>query len=270
MERSIVWDLLNNTAQAAAVLGIDAPFRKKLEAARDNIEPLKVGRLGQLMEWNGDWDGNAKDMEHRHVSHLFALHPGHQISPLTTPELAGAAKKTLAMRGDDGTGWSLAWKINFWARLRDGDHAFKLMSNQLRATENTGTVMQHAGGTYPNLFDAHPPFQIDGNFGFVSGLSEMLLQSHERYVDPAAPAQDRYHIDLLPALPGSWSNGSITGLRARGGFTVDLIWKGGKLAAATIRSENAGAAKVRNGGKTVDLKIPAGGSIRLGPDLKPL
>jgi alpha-L-fucosidase 2 len=268
MERSIVWDLFDNTAKAAAELGDDA-FSRKVQAARDQIEPLRVGKLGQLMEWNGDWDGNARDMEHRHVSHLFALHPGHQISPLTTPKLADAAKKTLAMRGDDGTGWSLAWKINFWARLRDGDHAFKLMSNQLRATENVNTVMQHAGGTYPNLFDAHPPFQIDGNFGFVSGVSEMLLQSQERYTDPFAPKEDRYYIDLLPALPSAWPNGSIFGLRARGGFTVDLTWKAGKLVAARLRSDTGGATRVRYAGRALDVRLEPGQSIALDCGLKP-
>jgi len=261
MEKSIVWDLLTNTAQAAVVLGTDEDFRKKVEATRDRIRPPQIGKHGQIMEWGGDWD-NPRD-QHRHVSHLFALHPGHEISPLGTPALAEAAKVTLKQRGDDGTGWSLAWKINFWARLRNGDHALKLMANQLRYTEELKTVMQGAGGTYPNLFDAHPPFQIDGNFGFVSGVNELLLQSHDRYVDPQSPNEDRYHIDLLPALPSGWASGEMRGLRARGGFTLDLVWKLGQLSSVTLRSEKGGVTKVRYAGKVVDLKLAPGQSVRL-------
>ena len=259
MEKSIVWDLFSNTAQAAALLG-DEAFRKKVAEARDRIRPPQVGRHGQIMEWGGDWD-DPKD-EHRHVSHLFALHPGHEITTLGTPALAEAAKVTLRHRGDDGTGWALAWKINFWARLRDGDHAHKLMTNQLRYTEELKTVMQYAGGTYPNLFDAHPPFQIDGNFGFVSGVNEMLLQSHERYVDPAAPDKDRYYIELLPALPSAWRTGSVTGLRARGGFTVDLSWRDGALTAARFSNpgKTSAAGRVRDGGVVTDLLLEPGES----------
>lgn len=265
MEKSIVWDLLTNTAQAAAVLGIDSGFREKVEATRNRIRPPQIGKHGQIMEWGGDWD-NPKD-EHRHVSHLFALHPGHEIHPLSTPKLAEAAKVTLKHRGDDGTGWALAWKINFWARLRDGDHALKLMTNQLRYTEELKTVMQGAGGTYPNLFDAHPPFQIDGNFGFVSGVNELLIQSHDRYVDPKAPNEDRYYIDLLPALPADWSSGEIRGVRARGGFTFDLAWKAGRLTAATVRSEKGGTAKIRHAGRVLDLKLSPGRHAKIAADL---
>ncbi len=260
MEKSLVWDLLGNTARAAAILGDDEAFRAKVEQARDRIRPPQIGRHGQIMEWGGDWD-DPKD-EHRHVSHLFALHPGHEITALGTPALAEAAKVTLKHRGDDGTGWALAWKINFWARLRDGDHALKLMTNQLRYTEELKTVMQYAGGTYPNLFDAHPPFQIDGNFGFVSGVNELLLQSHERYVDPAAPAQDRYYIDVLPALPKDWPTGAMTGLRARGGFTVDLKWSDGALQAARFSNPGKTAAigRVRIGDRTIELTLQPGES----------
>ena len=261
MEKSIVWDLLTNTAQAAAVLGTDSDFRKKVETTRDRIRPPQIGQHGQIMEWGGDWD-DPKD-QHRHVSHLFALHPGHEINPISTPKLAEAAKVTLSQRGDDGTGWSLAWKINFWGRLRDGDHALKLMSNQLRYTEQLKTVMQGAGGTYPNLFDAHPPFQIDGNFGFVSGVNELLLQSQDRYIDPKSPNEDRYYIDLLPALPAEWTEGEIRGLRARGGFTIDLAWKAGQLSAATVRSAKGGTAKFRYAGRVLDLKLAPGHSATL-------
>ncbi|BCU77869.1 glycoside hydrolase family 95 protein [Luteolibacter sp. LG18] len=258
MEKSIVWDLLSNTAQAAAVMGNDEAFRKKVEAARDRIRPPQIGKGGQLMEWGGDWDLNSQDPHHRHVSHLFALHPGHEIGVLSTPALAAAARKTLELRGDDGTGWSKAWKINFWARLREGDHAHKLLSDQLTYTTELRTVMSGGGGTYPNLFDAHPPFQIDGNFGAVSGINEMLLQTQERYTDSKAPSQDRYVIDLLPALPSTWQEGSVTGLRARGGFEVALKWKAGKLETATIRSTGGTAAKVRANGKLTDLTLKPG------------
>ena len=256
MERAIVWDLFDNTARACAALGLDADFKKKIETARDRIRPLQIGKAGQLLEWGEDWDMNSSEMHHRHVSHLYPLHPGHQITALGTPALAAAARKTLELRGDDGTGWSKAWKINFWARLRDGDHAFKILSEQLRPTAETKVVMT-AGGTYPNLFDAHPPFQIDGNFGATAGISEMLLQSQERYSDPSSPNEDRYVIDLLPALPSAWSTGTVTGLRARGGFAIDIKWRDGAL--QTTRIYNPGAViasgRVRLGERTIDIVL---------------
>ena len=245
MERSLVWELFDNTAIACRVLGVDQDFAVKLSAARDRIRPPQVGKAGQLMEWNGDWDLNAKDIHHRHLSHLYGLHPGHQITMTQTPKLAAAARKSLEIRGDDGTGWSLAWKISCWARLRDAEHAHRLMDYQFRHTEQTKTIMADAGGTYPNLFDAHPPFQIDGNFGFVAGVNEMLLQSHERYTDPGAPNEDCYYIDLLPALPKAWRDGSVTGLRARGGFEVSIRWKAGELVAARVVNVSAAPARGR-------------------------
>nr|WP_295923054.1 glycoside hydrolase N-terminal domain-containing protein [uncultured Dyadobacter sp.] len=240
MERSIIWDLFDNTAHAAHVLGTDAGFAKKVTEARDKIRKLQTGRNGQLMEWGKDWDMNSDDLEHRHVSHLFALHPGHQITAFGTPELAAAAKKSLEIRGNDGTGWSIAWKENFWARLRDGDQAHKLLSNQLRYTGQTKTIMAGAGGTYPNLFDAHPPFQIDGNFGAVSGMTEMLLQSMENY------APDKYVIDVLPALPSQWAAGSVKGLRARGGFEIGIEWETNRPVLVTIESLNGEKCLVRS------------------------
>jgi len=253
MEREIVWDLLDNTALAADVLGIDSEFSQKAKAARDRIRPLQIGKAGQLMEWDGDWDMNAHDMHHRHVSHLYALFPGHQITLNGTPGLAAAARKSLELRGDDGTGWALAWKLNLWAHLRDGDHAYALLSNQLRYTEESKTVMANAGGTYPNLFDAHPPFQIDGNFGAVSGIDELLLQSTERY--RGKRGEDRYVINLLPALPSLWRTGSVHGLCARGGCVVDITWRDGQLASARISSVNGTDAKVRYGGREIDLHL---------------
>ena len=192
------------------------------------------------MEWNGDWDMNSRDLHHRHLSHLYALYPGDQIDPLTMPELTAAAKKSIEIRGDAGTGWSIAWKENLWARLRDGDHAFRLLSDQLHSTEQTGVVMADAGGTYPNLFDAHPPFQIDGNMGAVAGITEMLLQSQEHYTDPKS-GRECYVIDLLPALPKAWPTGSVKGLRARGGFAVDIQWRAGRMSQATLHSLAGGS-----------------------------
>ncbi len=215
-----------------------------------------------------DWDLNDPEPHHRHISHLFALHPGHQISPRGTPALAQAARKTLEQRGDEGTGWSKAWKINCWARLHDGDHAFLLLGEQLHLVTTTGTHYDAGGGTYENLFDAHPPFQIDGNFGALSGITEMLLQSQERYVDAASPSEDRYVIELLPALPFAWPTGSVSGLRARGGFEIDEAWAGGKLTHATLLSVGGTACRVRYGETTIDLKLKIGQSVRLNASLK--
>jgi hypothetical protein len=187
------------------------------------------------MEWGKDWDINAREIHHRHISHLFALHPGRQISPLITPQLADACKKTLEIRGDESTGWSKAWKINFWARLHDGDHAWRLVREQLKAVNNTQTNYSRGGGAYLNLLDAHPPFQIDGNFGAVSEIKEMLLQSLLLWSDPADDTEEHYVLQLLPALPAAWSEGEVKGLRARGGVAVDLAWKNGRAASATLR-----------------------------------
>jgi alpha-L-fucosidase 2 len=257
IEREIVWDLFTNTIAASRVLDIDDAFRTKLEAAKERLEPLQIGAAGQLEEWGHDWDLNAPEMNHRHVSHLFALFPGHEISPRETPALASAAKKSLELRGDEATGWSNAWKINLWAHLGDGNHAFKILNEQLRLAAADGTDYHgEGGGTYADMLDAHPPFQIDGNFGGTSGIDEMLLQSSERYSDPSAPDQDRYVIDLLPALPSAWPSGSIRGLKARGGFEVGLEWQDGRLRSAIIGSVGGMDARMRYGSsvKTIHLK----------------
>lgn len=257
VERQIIWEHFNNTILAGKILGVDGELRSRLETAKNAVRPPEVGHAGQLMEWGKDWDLNAREMGHRHISHLFALHPGRQISPLRTPELASAVRKSLELRGDEGTGWSKAWKINCWARLHDGDRAYKLLREQLTAVDSTQTNYRNGGGTYLNLFDAHPPFQIDGNFGALSGITEMLLQSHLLY-DPAGGEPDQYVLHLLPAVPAAWGEGEIKGLRARGGMEVDLAWKQGALQGATLRPVAAGTWRIR---------VPRGqkiGSIRSG------
>lgn len=226
MDQEVVWDLLTNILDADRVMpDPDRAFIDSVKSVRERLSPLQVGKYGQLQEWKEDLDDPQDN--HRHVSHLFALHPGRQISPLTDPKLADAARRTLVYRGDEGTGWSLAWKVNFWARLLDGNHAYAMSRRVLRPATSKSAQMTSQGGAYSNLLCAHPPFQMDGNMGYVSGVTEMLLQSQ---TGPAsAPV-----IDLLPALPVAWPDGEVKGLRARGGYTVDMKWKDGKLGEAKI------------------------------------
>ena len=227
MDLGIAHDLFENVAAAAEVLGVDAGFRRQLEDARARLLSFQVGARGQLQEWHKDFE--EVEPHHRHVSHLYALHPARVISPLSTPELAAAARRTLELRGDDGTGWSLAWKVNFWARLYDGNHAYTLFRKLLRLTKPGD---KH-GGAYANLFDAHPPFQIDGNFAGTAGVIEMLLQSQNG------------ELHLLPALPDSWRDGRVSGMVGRGNHVVDIDWKDGRLASARVNARGGGRVTIR-------------------------
>jgi alpha-L-fucosidase 2 len=245
MDMQILRDLFRQCANAAEILGIDKEFKNQLLKTRERLAPNQIGKAGQLQEWLEDWDMEALEIHHRHVSHLYGVFPSSQISVIKTPELAQAAKKSLEIRGDMATGWSLAWKINLWARLRDGDRAYKLLSMLLDPSR-----------TYPNMFDAHPPFQIDGNFGGTSGMIEMLLQSHE--TTDIENLKNVRTLDILPALPGEWKNGEIKGLRARDGFEVNISWKNNSLEELTVKSLSGNPCLIRYKDKSLLLKLKKG------------
>src|SRR4051812_21619935 len=248
MDAEILRELFGNTIAAARTLGTDADLQRKWSATRAGLAPLQVGSSGQLQEWLEDWDMQAPEIHHRHVSHLFGLFPGHDIDVRRTPELAAAVKRSLEIRGDQATGWATAWRVNLWARLGDGNHAYDILKFLLGPER-----------TYPNMFDAHPPFQIDGNFGGTSAIAEMLLQC------------DEIEIRLLPALPAAWPDGRVTGLRARGGFEIDLTWKNGGLERTTVRSLLGRPLRLRRGNTVRRFdRVKSGATLTLlGEDLQP-
>ncbi|MBB2144670.1 glycoside hydrolase family 95 protein [Pedobacter sp. LMG 31464] len=243
-DQQIVYDLFTNYIEAAKILGIDSAYKNHISDLRVHLLKPKIGKWGQLQEWETDRD-DPKD-QHRHVSQLFGLHPGKEISFAKTPELAKAAKVSLIARGDESTGWSMAWKINFWARLKDGDHAYKIVQNFITPVGGSGTDYNKGGGIYANLFCAHPPFQIDGNFGATAGITEMLLQSQDDF------------IELLPALPSAWKDGEVKGLVARGNFELNMKWSDHKLVAAVLLARAGGSCTVKYQGKTAVLKTKKG------------
>jgi alpha-L-fucosidase 2 len=248
MDIAIVREVLMAAEEAAAILDTDAEMRAAWAKARLRLAPFRIGKRGNIEEWPGDLV--ETEVTHRHVSHLFGLHPGTQIQPRRDQALTEAAKKVLEIRGDAGTGWSMAWKMCFRARLLEGERAHKMVVSLLNQSK-TAELRYNRGGVLPNLFSTHPPFQIDGNFGGAAGIAEMLLQSQNG------------ELDLLPALPKAWADGEFSGFGARGGFVVDAKWSGGKLESARVTARVAGKARVRYGEKTREVALARGGSVRL-------
>jgi alpha-L-fucosidase 2 len=237
---AMIRELMSQTVAASKTLNADTAFKSRLELALSKLHPYKIGQAGNLQEWYYDW--KDADPKHRHQSHLFGLYPGHQITPAQTPELAKACRRTLEIKGDETTGWSKAWRINLWARLGDGNHAYKMYHELLAYVDPSIRSGQH-GGTYPNLLDAHPPFQIDGNFGGAAAVAEMLVQSTE----------DEIH--LLPALPDAWKDGSVKGLCTRGGFEVAMEWKDKVLTHVVVTAKADGRTTLINGDKKVVVEL---------------
>src|SRR5258706_1376935 len=252
--QQLVRHLFTACIESSKILGLDQHFRNELMEKRAKLAPTQISSDGRIMEWLEEY--REPELHHRHVSHLWGLYSGDEISCETTPDLAAAARKSLEVRGDDGVGWSLAHKLALWARLRDGERASALLRKALSPVTDLGIRYDAGGGVYPNLFDACPPFQIDGNFGVTAAIAEMLLQSRTG------------QIDLLPALPGGWAEGSITGLRARGGVEVDMAWKHGRLTSVVIRPDTDGTCRLRYQGKAAELNIKKGGRLVLNGKLE--
>ena len=248
---AMIRECFQQTIQASKILNQDADFRGKLEQALGKLYPYQIGKKGNLQEWYYDWED--QEPQHRHQSHLFGLFPGSQISPLTTPELANACRKTLEIKGDETTGWSKGWRINLWARLLDGNHAYKMYRELLKYVDPDGvkTSYQRGGGTYPNLFDAHPPFQIDGNFGGAAAVAEMLVQSTEN------------EIHVLPALPDVWADGSVKGICARGGFEVSMEWSNKILKKLSIYARNNGKTELFYGNEKKEISLKKGQTLEM-------
>jgi alpha-L-fucosidase 2 len=249
---AMIRECFQQTIQASKLLNLDTGFRDSLSTALNQLYPYQIGKKGNLQEWYYDWED--AEPQHRHQTHLFGLYPGHQITPSKTPELADACKVTLDIKGDETTGWSKGWRINLWARLWDGNRAYKLFRELLMYVEPDGAKNINytgGGGTYPNLLDAHPPFQIDGNFGGAAGVVEMLLQSDEK------------EIFLLPALPDVWSSGSVSGICARGGFEITMKWKKGKLTSLNVLSKEGNSCSLNYKGKTVSFDTQKGATYNL-------
>lgn len=256
MSDAIMRDTFANTLAAARLLKVEPELQKRLEAALERLPPYRIGKDGRLLEWNEEFA--EIDPAHRHVSHLFGLYPSHQINAEETPELADACRKSLEGRTDEGTGWSLGWKICLWARLHDGGHALRILKRQFRLSEAESMEQRHqGGGTYPNLLDAHPPFQIDGNFGACAGIAELLVQSGEDYVE------------LLPALPPQWRDGSLSGIRGMGGLRISLAWKDGRLTDAAITSDRERTVEIRLNGWRCRTKLDANKTLSWKGDQPP-
>ena len=266
MDHQIVRSLFGETIAAAKTLGVDAELRDKLAGLREQIAPNLIGKHGQLQEWLEDKDDPKN--QHRHQSHLWGAHPGSEITEYGTPDLFKAAQQSLLYRGDAATGWSMGWKLNLWARFLDGDHAYKILQNLITPASDGRPAK---AGLYANLFDAHPPFQIDGNFGATAGIAEMLVQSHDPHGTPtsltAVQSGEAAFVHLLPALPSAFPSGKVTGLRARGGLGVDVEWKGGKLVAATLTATAAIPVRVRYAAKEVEVRLKAGERYKVGAGL---